>query len=119
MSLKLKGLISHRVPRITLTESKWGVSVTFDTCVAPEHVLCSQTLWVGTDSLMVRCAQMLKRPKYAVLIRWGTFRLELVGRGQIIAALALIAGLLGVEVLRAVMRKICCLGVTRHRAAYI
>jgi hypothetical protein len=36
-------------------------------------------------------------PKYLVLIRWGTFRLELVGRYQILGALALAAALLGLR----------------------
>lgn len=40
-----------------------------------------------------------KLPKYVILIRWGTFRLDLVGRLQIIAALAAIAGLLGLKML--------------------
>jgi hypothetical protein len=38
-------------------------------------------------------------PRHLVLIRWGTFRLELVGRGQILAALALCAAALGVRLI--------------------
>jgi hypothetical protein len=41
---------------------------------------------------------MSKRPpKYAVLIRWGTFRLDLIGRAQILAALAFIAAMIGLR----------------------
>jgi hypothetical protein len=40
-----------------------------------------------------------KLPKYVILIRWGTFRLDLVGRLQIVAVLTVIAGLLGLKVL--------------------
>jgi hypothetical protein len=36
-------------------------------------------------------------PKHVVLIRWGTFRLELVGRGQILAMLALCASAIGLR----------------------
>jgi hypothetical protein len=36
-------------------------------------------------------------PKYLVLIRWGTFRIDLVGRGQILAALALCAAAIGLR----------------------
>jgi hypothetical protein len=39
-----------------------------------------------------------KLPKYAVLIRWDKFRLDLVGRLQIIGAVTLIAGLIGLRV---------------------
>jgi hypothetical protein len=38
-------------------------------------------------------------PKYVVLIRWGTFRLDLVGRLQIIAAATLIASIVGLKIL--------------------
>lgn len=34
-------------------------------------------------------------PRYAVLIRWGSFRLDLVGRLQIAIAATAIAALLG------------------------
>jgi hypothetical protein len=40
-----------------------------------------------------------KLPKYAVLIRWGTFRLDLVGRLPILAAATLVAALMGVRLL--------------------
>jgi hypothetical protein len=40
-----------------------------------------------------------KLPKYAVLIRWGTFRVDLVGRLPILAAVTLIAALVGVKIL--------------------
>jgi hypothetical protein len=40
-----------------------------------------------------------KLPKYAVLVRWGTFRLDLVGRVQIVGAVAIIAALIGLKVL--------------------
>lgn len=40
-----------------------------------------------------------KLPKYAVLIRWGTFRLDLVGRLPILAAVTLIAALVGRKIL--------------------
>jgi hypothetical protein len=36
-----------------------------------------------------------KLPKYAILIRWGTFRLDLVGRTQIAIGTTVIAALLG------------------------
>jgi hypothetical protein len=39
-----------------------------------------------------------KLPKYVILIRWGTFRLDLVGRLQILAAITTIAGLLGLKI---------------------
>lgn len=35
--------------------------------------------------------------KYAVLIRWGKFRLDLIGRTQILAALTLLATLIGLK----------------------
>jgi hypothetical protein len=38
-----------------------------------------------------------KLPRYVVLIRWGTFRLDLVGRLQIIAAVTLVATLIGLK----------------------
>lgn len=41
----------------------------------------------------------VKLPKYAVLIRWGTFRFDLVGRLPILAAMTLIAALVGVKLL--------------------
>jgi hypothetical protein len=42
---------------------------------------------------------MPKRPqKYAVLIRWGTFRLDLVGRVQILSAITILAALIGVKI---------------------
>jgi hypothetical protein len=37
-------------------------------------------------------------PRHVVLIRWGTFRLDLVGRLQIIGTVTLIAGLIGLRV---------------------
>lgn len=40
-----------------------------------------------------------KLPKYAVLIRWGTFRIDLVGRLPILAAVTLVVALLGVKIL--------------------
>ncbi|MGB7101565.1 MAG: hypothetical protein WBD95_22710 [Xanthobacteraceae bacterium] len=39
-----------------------------------------------------------KLPKYIVLIRWNAFRLDLVGRFQIIAAITLVAALIGLKV---------------------
>jgi hypothetical protein len=36
-----------------------------------------------------------RSPRYVVLIRWGTFRLELVGRTQITIAATVVAALLG------------------------
>ncbi len=36
-------------------------------------------------------------PKYLVLIRWGSFRLDLVGRVQIIAAVTLVATFIGLK----------------------
>lgn len=38
-------------------------------------------------------------PKHAILVRWGTFRLDLVGRAQIIAAAAFIAAVIGLRLL--------------------
>jgi hypothetical protein len=38
-------------------------------------------------------------PKYLILIRWGAFRVDLVGRIQVIAALALAAAIVGLKVL--------------------
>lgn len=40
---------------------------------------------------------MSKEPRYAILIRWGTFRLELVGRVQIAVAATLVAMLMGLK----------------------
>jgi hypothetical protein len=40
-----------------------------------------------------------KLPKYAILIRWDTFRLDLVGRTQIIGAITLAAILIGLKIL--------------------
>ena len=40
---------------------------------------------------------MNKLPKYAVLIRWGSSRLDLVGRPQIIAFGALVAAIIGLR----------------------
>lgn len=37
-------------------------------------------------------------PKYLVFIRWDAFRLDLVGRVQIIAAITLAAALIGLRV---------------------
>jgi hypothetical protein len=37
-------------------------------------------------------------PKYLVLIRWGAFRLDLVGRVPIVAAITLSATLIGLRV---------------------
>jgi hypothetical protein len=49
--------------------------------------------------VFLRCAVTLnKLPKY-VLIRWGTFRVDLVGRLPILAAATLIATLVGVKLL--------------------
>jgi hypothetical protein len=39
-----------------------------------------------------------KLPKYLILIRWDTFRLDLVGRAQIIGAIALAAALIGLKI---------------------
>jgi hypothetical protein len=48
---------------------------------------------------MARCDMIPgKLPKYVILIRWGTFRLDLVGRLQIIAALTTVVGLFGLKV---------------------
>jgi hypothetical protein len=38
-----------------------------------------------------------KLPKHVILVRWGTFRLDLVGRAQILAALALCAAVIGLR----------------------
>jgi hypothetical protein len=40
-----------------------------------------------------------KLPKHVVLIRWGTFRLDLIGRMQIIGAAVVIATIIGLKVL--------------------
>jgi hypothetical protein len=37
-------------------------------------------------------------PRYIVLIRWGTFRLDLVGRIQIIGVITLVAAAVGLKV---------------------
>ena len=37
-------------------------------------------------------------PRYVVLIRWGTFRIDLVGRLQIIGAITLAAAIIGLRV---------------------
>jgi hypothetical protein len=39
-----------------------------------------------------------KLPKHVILIRWGTFRLDLVGRIQILGAAGLVAVLAGLKV---------------------
>ncbi len=44
----------------------------------------------------MNCAKL---PKYAVLIRWGRFRLDLVGRLPILGAMTLLAALVGVKML--------------------
>jgi hypothetical protein len=36
-------------------------------------------------------------PKYAVLIRWGTFRLDLVGKVQIAIAATIVATIVGLK----------------------
>ncbi len=47
---------------------------------------------------MEHCAMIPdKLPKYAILIRWGNFRIDLVGRVQIAVAATLIAALLGLR----------------------
>ncbi len=47
---------------------------------------------------MARCDLVPEKlPKYVILIRYGTFRLDLVGRWQIIAAITAIAGLFGLK----------------------
>jgi hypothetical protein len=48
---------------------------------------------------MARCGLMVpeKLPKYAILIRWGTFRLDLVGRTPIISVITLLAALIGLK----------------------
>ena len=38
-------------------------------------------------------------PKYLILIRWGAFRVDLVGRMQVIAALTLAAAIVGLKIL--------------------
>jgi hypothetical protein len=38
-------------------------------------------------------------PKYLILIRWGAFRVDLVGRIQIITALTLAAVFVGLKIL--------------------
>ena len=38
-------------------------------------------------------------PRYLILIRWGAFRLDLVGRIQVIAALTLAAAIVGLKIL--------------------
>ena len=40
-----------------------------------------------------------KLPKYVILIRWDKFRLDLVGRAQIVGAIGLIAAMIGLKVL--------------------
>ena len=49
---------------------------------------------------MARCDPMNpdKLPKYVILIRWDTFRLDLVGRAQIIGAIALAVALIGLKI---------------------
>ena len=39
-----------------------------------------------------------KLPKHAVLIRWGTFRLDLIGRVQIIGGVSVLATLFGLSI---------------------
>lgn len=54
----------------------------------------------GAGPCFPGCAVTLnKLPKYAALIRWGTFRFDLVGRLPILAAVTLIAALVGVKIL--------------------
>ena len=38
-------------------------------------------------------------PRYLILIRWGDFRVDLIGRVQIIAAVALVLALVGWKIL--------------------
>ena len=38
-------------------------------------------------------------PKYLILVRWGGFRVDLVGRTQVIAALTLAAAIIGLKIL--------------------
>ena len=38
-------------------------------------------------------------PRYLILIRWGAFRVDLVGRNQVIAALTLVAAIVGLKIL--------------------
>jgi hypothetical protein len=38
-----------------------------------------------------------KLPRHVILIRWGTFRLDVVGRFQIIGIVTLVAGLIGLR----------------------
>jgi hypothetical protein len=40
-----------------------------------------------------------RRPKYLILIRWGAFRVDLVGRIQVAAALTLAAAIVGLKIL--------------------
>lgn len=40
-----------------------------------------------------------KLPRYLILIRWGTFRLDLVGRIQIIAVVTVVAATIGLKLL--------------------
>jgi hypothetical protein len=42
-----------------------------------------------------------KSPRHMVLVRWGNFRLELVGRAQILIALAAVGALFGLRLLSA------------------
>lgn len=38
-----------------------------------------------------------KLPKYVILVRWGTFKLDLVGKLQILAVTSIIAGIFGLK----------------------
>ena len=46
-----------------------------------------------------------KLPKYVVLIRWGGFRLELIGRVQILAAAGIVGALVGIKLLHVYLKK--------------
>jgi hypothetical protein len=38
-----------------------------------------------------------RMPRYAVLVRWGAFRLDLIGRIQIVAAVTVLAAIVGLK----------------------
>jgi hypothetical protein len=38
-----------------------------------------------------------KLPKYVILIRWNRFRLDLVGRGQIVTVITIVAAVLALR----------------------
>jgi hypothetical protein len=68
-------------------------------CHASKNMLSDSLFTSPVIRLMARCGMIPEKlPKYLVLIRWGTFRLDLVGRLQIIAAATLIAAIVGLRI---------------------